>query len=62
MGEDDFIYWQDALELVQSGRPNEIKCPFCHDGDVKVTQRERTTRLQCTRCGQFIEGRFSNEE
>lgn len=59
MGEDDFIYWQDALEAVQAGRPEGLRCPFCHEGAVVVTRDERKTRLECSRCHHFIEGRFS---
>lgn len=61
MGEDDIIYWQDALEAVLAGRTEEIKCPFCYEGTVEVTKQERTTRLACRACKHFIEGRFSED-
>lgn len=61
--EDDIIYWQDALEAVIGQRPDKMpKCPFCHEGAIKVTKEGRKTRLECERCRHFIEGRFSEEE
>lgn len=68
-GEDDYIYWQDALELVLAGRPNNIKCPFCHTGEVAVVRKggdgtKTVTRLQCQnqQCRHYIEGRFGEED
>lgn len=60
-GEDDFIYWQDTLEAVQAQR-SPGKCPFCYEGDIFVSKRERVTRLECAKCHHFIEGRFTDED
>ena len=62
MSEDDVIYWQDVLESVLGGRVSNLKCPFCYEGDVTVTKKERVTLVKCGKCGQFIEGKFSNED
>lgn len=61
VSEDDFIYWQDALEQVQAGRTENIKCPFCEEGVIAVTQEDRQTRLECRKCRHFIEGRFGGQ-
>lgn len=64
VSEDDIIYWQDVLELVQAGKTANLKCPFCQGDTLTVTKRERVTSVQCTakKCGHFIEGRFSAED
>ncbi|MSP60162.1 MAG: hypothetical protein EXR72_07435 [Myxococcales bacterium] len=62
MSEDDVIYWQDALEAVMAGRPKDIKCPFCQEGIIAVTRRERVTRLECAKCHHYIEGRFPSDD
>lgn len=59
MSEDDIIYWQDTLEAVQAGKIQDLKCPFCYEGVIAVTQSGRQTRLECQRCHHFLEGRFS---
>jgi hypothetical protein len=64
-GEDDIIYWQDALEAYIGQRPDKMgKCPFCQVGVIKVTKEGRKTRLECQNqsCRHFIEGRFGEEE
>lgn len=58
--EDDIIYWQDVLESVRAGRTDNLKCPFCYEGTITVAQRAQLTRLECTRCRHFLEGRFSD--
>lgn len=62
MAEDDFIYWQDVLELVQAQKTSNLKCPFCYTGTVLVTKKERATRLECASCHHYIEGRFRDED
>ncbi len=64
VSEDDIIYWQDVLELVQAGKASNLKCPFCQGDTLTVTKRERVTIVRCTAktCGHFIEGRFSAED
>ena len=62
MSEDDFIYWQDVLDMIMGGKTSELKCPFCYTGAIDVTQRERVTRVECRHCHHFIEGRFTEED
>jgi hypothetical protein len=59
MSEDDIIHWQDALESIQAGRTDGLKCPFCQEPTLVISQTERNTRVECTRCKHFIEGRFN---
>lgn len=62
MAEDDFIYWNDILEDYRNGRSENKKCPFCYEGDVIFSKRDRVTRAACLKCGHFIEGRFSDDD
>lgn len=61
LSEDDIIYWQDILESVAVGKTDGHTCPFCYQGVIAVTKKERTTRLECQKCHHFIEGRFPDE-
>ena len=56
MSEDDIILLQDVLDLVASGKTSNLVCPFCQQGKIEITQRERVTRLHCPSCRRFIEG------
>jgi hypothetical protein len=56
LSEDDIIYWQDTLDAVVAGKTTELKCPFCYVGEIKVEQKERTTRIECAKCRKYIEG------
>jgi hypothetical protein len=63
MDEDEaMMIWQDVLDLIASGRTTDLKCPFCKTGAISVEQRERKTRIQCSTCRKFIEGRFGEEQ
>jgi len=65
LGEDDFIYWQDILDAIEGGKSTSgLKCPFCYEGNILVTKKERGTLVQCDRpkCGHYIEGRFRSED
>lgn len=61
MSEDDVIYWQDTLESIAAGRTDGLKCPFCYQGVIAVTQREHQTLVECQACHHFIEGRFGQD-
>ena len=56
MDDEDMIVWQDVLDLIQAGRGDDLTCPFCKSTQLKVTQRERVTRIMCPGCRKFIEG------
>jgi hypothetical protein len=58
VSEEDIVYWQDLLDLIAAGRMGDLICPFCKQGQVLVTQRQRVTRLECPVCRRFIEGQF----
>jgi hypothetical protein len=63
-GEDDIIYWQDAIEAHLAKRPDKMpKCAFCEVGVIKVTRDGRKTRLECQNqsCRHFVEGRFDQD-
>ncbi len=55
------ILWQDVLDLVMAGRTSNLVCPFCKAGQIKIVKRERTTRLVCEGCRQFLEGSFLDQ-
>lgn len=62
LSEDDIICWQDLLDSVASGRVSDLSCPFCQAGSIRISQRERVTRLECPSCRHFIEGQFDGGE
>lgn len=62
MHDDDFIYWQDTFDAIEAGRTSGLKCPFCYEGNVIVTKKERATRIECDKCHHYVEGRFKSED
>lgn len=58
MSEDDFIYWQDVLDDVASGKTAQLRCPFCQTIGVTVKETPAGLRIECPSCRHYIEGRF----
>ena len=70
MDEEALIAWQDVLDMVVAGRPNEVGCPFCSHRPLTIEEVEprssafadslhgQSTKISCSKCGKFIEGRF----
>lgn len=58
MGEDDFIYWQDVLDEIAAGRRAQLRCPFCQTAGLRIEEKGQHTRIECSSCRHFIEGRF----
>jgi hypothetical protein len=56
--EDDAMLWQEVLDEVATGRTPAVRCPFCQAEKLKVTRDPQRTRVECTSCRRFIEGRF----
>lgn len=58
--EDDLSAWQDVLDRVVAGRPDDLACPFCRHRPLAVQELNdsQATRVSCSQCGKFIEGRF----
>ena len=52
------IVWQDVLDEIAAGRPNDIECPFCGTRPLTVTESGSRTRVVCNHCGKYIEGTF----
>ena len=52
--------WQDVLDMVLAGRPNDLSCPDCSHRPHKVEEVEVSTKLSCSKCGKFIQGRFAS--
>lgn len=61
MDEEDIIKWQDTLDLILAGRGEGLKCPFCEQGTIQVTQKERVTHIECPSCRRFVDGSFTGE-
>jgi hypothetical protein len=61
--EETAMMWQDALDEVAAGRPRDLHCPFCIQGEVAVTTDDQTkrTRLTCRACKRFIEVKLAND-
>ena len=50
--------WQDVLDMVVAGRPSEVGCPFCNHRPLTIEEVEHMTKISCTKCKKFIQGRF----
>jgi len=57
--EEALIAWQDVLDLVVAKRPSDAGCPYCNHRPLTIEEIENTTRISCSKCGKFIQGRFS---
>lgn len=60
MDEEELIVWQDVLDQIMAGRPGDLVCPFCKHRPMVVEQIEHKTRILCSKCNKFIEGRFQD--
>jgi len=56
--EEALIAWQDVLDMVVAGRPGDLACPFCNHRPLAVEEVENSTKISCTKCKKFIQGRF----
>jgi len=57
--EEALMVWQDVLDMVVNGRPSEVACPYCHHRPLTIEEIDHSTRISCSKCGKFIQGRFS---
>ena len=57
--EEALIAWQDVLDMVLNGRPNEVACPYCNHRPLTIEEIDQSTRISCSKCGKFIQGRFA---
>src|SRR3954468_14394528 len=57
--EEALIVWQDVLDMVVNGRPNEVACPHCNHRPLTIEEIDQSTRISCSKCGKFIQGRFA---
>ena len=53
------MLWQDVLDMVMNNRPNEIGCPHCGHRPLVIEEIEGSTRISCSKCKKFIQGRFA---
>ena len=60
MDEEALIVWQDVLDMVVNGRPNEVACPYCHHRPLTIEEIDQSTRISCSKCGKYIQGRFGH--
>jgi len=60
LDEEALIVWQDVLDMVVNGRPNEVACPYCNHRPLTIEEIEQSTRISCSKCGKFIQGRFTH--
>ena len=59
MDEEALMLWQDVLDMVMNNRPNEIGCPHCGHRPLVIEEIEGSTRISCSKCKKFIQGRFA---
>jgi hypothetical protein len=57
--EEEMIAWQDVLDMIAAGRPGDLPCPFCKHRPLLVEDVEFSTRISCSKCKKFIQGRFA---
>jgi len=57
--EEALIVWQEVLDQIMAGRPNDLTCPHCRNRPMTVEEIEGSTRISCSKCGKFIQGRFA---
>lgn len=53
------IAWQDVLDMVVNGRPNDVACPYCNHRPLTIEEVDQSTRISCGKCKKFIQGRFA---
>ena len=58
LDEEEVMVWQNVLDEILAGRPNDIECPFCGTRPLAVTETGSRTRVVCNHCGKYIEGSF----
>jgi transcription elongation factor Elf1 len=58
LDEEALLLWQDVLDEIVAGRTNNLSCPHCRHQPLAVVEDGMRTRVSCSRCGEFIEGRF----
>jgi hypothetical protein len=56
--EEAMIAWQDALDWIAAGRPGEASCPYCRHKPLTIEEIDFSTRISCSKCGKFIQGKF----
>jgi hypothetical protein len=56
--EEALVMWQDVLDSIMAGRPGEASCPYCKHRPLTVEEVEFATKVSCTKCGRFIQGKF----
>jgi hypothetical protein len=61
--EDEMIAWQDVLDLIAAKRSSDLSCPFCHHRPLLVEEvpEDFSTRISCSKCKKFVQGRFAPE-
>jgi len=59
LDEEALIAWQDVLDMVVAGRPENLSCPFCHHRPLTIEEVDNSTRISCAKCKKFIQGRFA---
>ena len=58
MDEEELIAWTEVLDMVNAGRPENLSCPFCNHRPLVMEEIDNSTRIMCSKCKKFIQGRF----
>ena len=59
MDEEALIAWQDVLDMIVAGRPNDLSCPYYNHRPLVVEEVEFSTKITCSKCGKYLQGRFA---
>ena len=65
LDEEAAMMWQDVLDEIAAGRPRNLRCPFCLQGEISVTppvegEPVKKTRVECKGCKRFIEVKMAD--
>ena len=58
MDDDELIVWQDVLDEIAAGRPDNLSCPHCNHTPMRVERTNNKTRISCPQCKRYVEGVF----
>jgi len=60
LDDEALILWQDVLDEIAAGRGNGMPCPHCGHRTLEIHELpDGITKVTCTGCKKFIEGRFA---
>jgi hypothetical protein len=56
--EEAYLLWQDVFDAIAAGRPGDASCPHCRHRPLTIEEVDSSTRISCSKCKQYIQGKF----